>query len=192
MSRSSIHLRPAGHADAPVLAGLWAEYLRRADHAEQVSDTCQVIETATADPGRCVAVAEYDGEVAGAVLLVATTISQVNLEPVVQAIAPHVLPQYRRRGVGRALMEAAVTFAEERGIGHVGTAASTASRDANRFMARLALGPRATVRRATTSAVRAKLTALRPATVRTRGRSQPKVLAARRTLRRQRASADVG
>jgi len=191
MSRSSIHLRPAAHADAPAIAGLWADYLRRADHAEQVADTRQVIESAKADPARCVAVAEYDGEVAGAVLLVATTISQVNLEPVVQAIAPHVLPQYRRRGVGRALMEAAVTFAEERGIGHVGTAAATASRDANRFMARLALGPRATVRRAPTSAVRAKLTALRPESVRKSSRSRPRVLAARRTMRRQQAAADV-
>ena len=39
-------------------------------------------------------------------------------------------------------MEAAVSYAEELGIGYVATAASSGSRDANRFMARLALGPR--------------------------------------------------
>ena len=58
-----------------------------------------------------------------------------------QAISPHVFPEFRRHGVGRALMEAAVAFAEELGIAHVATAVVAGSRDANRFMARLALGP---------------------------------------------------
>ena len=44
-------------------------------------------------------------------------------------------------------MEAAVTYAEERGIAHVATAAVSGSRDANRFFARLALGPHAVLRR---------------------------------------------
>ena len=91
-------------------------------------------------------VAEYDGDVAGAVHLRATTLTPINLEPVVQAISPHVLPDFRRRGVGRALMEAAVAFAEELGIAHIATAAVSGSRDANRFMARLALGPHAILR----------------------------------------------
>ena len=73
------------------------------------------------------------------------------------------LPRYRRRGVGRALMDAAVSYAEELGVGHVATAAASGSRDANRFMARLALGPRAVLRVASTPMVRAKLTAQRPA-----------------------------
>ena len=91
-------------------------------------------------------VAEYDGQVAGAVHLRATTLTPINLEPVVQAISPHVLPAFRRRGVGGRLMEAAVAFAEERGIAHIATAAVSGSRDANRFMARLGARPAAVLR----------------------------------------------
>ena len=101
-----------------------------------------------------------------------------------QAISPHVFPQFRRRGIGQALMECAVAFAEEIGIGHITTAASSGSRDANRFMARLALGPHATQRVAPTHAVRAKLTAARPATATTNGRHLTRVLAARRSMKR--------
>ena len=57
-----------------------------------------------------------------------------------------VVTDHRRRGVGKALVEAAVTWAEELGIGHVATAAASGSREANRFMARLALGPQAVLR----------------------------------------------
>ena len=142
MMRSLVSLRTALPSDASVLAELWADVLRRADHAERVADLVKVIEAAAESPGdRLVVVAEYDGEVAGAVHLRCTTMTPINLEPLVQAISPHVFPQFRRRGVGRALMEAAVSYAEELGIGHVATAASSGSRDANRFMARLAWVP---------------------------------------------------
>jgi len=106
----------------------------------------------------------------------------------VQAISPHVLPAFRRRGVGRTLMEAAVAFAEERGIAHIATAAVSGSRDANRFMARLALGPHAVLRLAPTAMVQAKLDAQAPTTSRTSGRSGARQLthvrAARRSTRR--------
>ena len=51
-----------------------------------------------------------------------TTFSPINLEPVVQVVSPHVLPEFRRHGIGSALMQAAVEFAEELGIAHVGVA----------------------------------------------------------------------
>ena len=69
-------------------------------------------------------VAEVDGQVVGAVHLKATTYSPINLEPVVQVVSPHVLPEFRRHGIGSALLQAAVDFAEEVGIGHVGVAVS--------------------------------------------------------------------
>jgi hypothetical protein len=80
------------------------------------------------------------------------------------------------------LVEAAVTWAEELGIGHVATAAASGSREANRFMARLALGPQAVLRMAPTPAVRAKLCGRYPA-----GRQVTQVLAVRRTLRNARS-----
>jgi GNAT superfamily N-acetyltransferase len=105
----------------------------------------------------------------------------------VQVMSPHVFPEYRRHGVGRALMDAAVSWAEERGAAHVATAAASGSRDANRFMARLALGPLATLRLAPTTVVRAKLTAQRPPVARVPARQLTHVLAVRRSMRRQEA-----
>jgi len=188
MTRSLVALRGAMPSDAPLLAELWTEVLRRADHAEQVADVVAIIESAAASGDERLVVAEYDGEVAGAVHLRITTMTPLNLEPVVLAVSPHVFPQYRRHGVGRALMDSAVSFAEEHGIGHVATAASAGSRDANRFMARLSLGPQAVLRVASTHAVRAKLTAQRPAAQRANGRQLTQVLAARRSMRRSQGS----
>ncbi|GAB3765308.1 ribosomal protein S18 acetylase RimI-like enzyme [Nocardioides ginsengisegetis] len=184
MSRSLVSLRCALPSDAPQLAVLWSDVIRRVEHDEQVADLVSVIESAAISDTERLVVAEYDGELAGAVYLRITPLSPINLEPTVQAISPHVLPQYRRKGVGRSLMDAAVSYAEENGVGHLATAAASASRDANRFMARLALGPQAVFRVATTHAVRSKLTAQRPALQRTSGRQLTHVLAARRSLRR--------
>src|SRR4051794_40582359 len=188
MSRTLVTLRSAVASDAPLLAELWADVLRRTDPEDQVADVLKVVTTAAEAPDERVVVAEYDGRVAGAVHLRATTITPLNLEPTVQAISPHVFPQMRRHGVGRALMEAAVSFADEMGIATVATAAASASRDANRFMARLALGPYAVFRVASCHAVRNKLTAQRPAAQRATGRQLTQVLAARRSLRRSQSA----
>jgi GNAT superfamily N-acetyltransferase len=184
MSRSLVLLRVAELSDAPALARLWGTALRRADAQDHIADVEMIIKAASASPEQRVVVADYDGELAGAVLLRVATLTALNLEPTVQAVSPHVFPQFRRRGIGQALMDSAVSFAEEIGVGHIATAAKTASRDANRFMARLALGPHATMRVAPTHVVRAKLAALRPASTTTSGRQLTRVLAARRSMRR--------
>ena len=98
----------------------------------------------------------------------------MNSELVVQVHNLCVVPDHRRHGIGKALLECGVTWAEELGIGYVATAADAGSREANRFMARLALGPQAVLRVATTCAVRAKLSSRQSA-----GRQTIQVLAAR-------------
>jgi GNAT superfamily N-acetyltransferase len=187
MSRSLVHLREAQPGDAARLAALWADVLRRGDADDQHADMTRIIGMAGADPEQSIVVAEYDGAVAGAVHLRLKTVTPLNLDLSVQVMSPTVLPDYRRHGVGRALMEAAVSWAEERGAGFVATAAPTGSRDANRFLARLALGPRATLRMAPTTAVRAKLTTRRTPATRATGRHLTQVLAVRRSLRRSEA-----
>lgn len=188
MMRSQVSLRSAVPEDADRLVDVWSDVVRRAERAEQVADLVSVIDRVSDLVDERLVVAEFDGEVAGAVHLRATTVSPLNLEPVVQAISPHVLPDFRRRGIGRALMEAATGFADERGIGHIAAAAAAGSRDANRFMARLALGPHATLRLAPTAVVKAKLAAQRPAVARPSGRHHlTHVLAARRSLRKSQA-----
>jgi len=177
-------MRCAELTDAPLLCELWSEALRRVDHQDQVADLELLIKAASASPEQRFVVAEYDGELAGAVFLRLTTLTAVNLEPVVEAVSPHVFPQFRRHGIGSSLIECAVTFAEELGAAHVMAAAASGSRDANRFMARLGLGPFAVTRVALAPAVRAKVTAQRPGLSTTGGRHLTRVLAARRSMKR--------
>lgn len=186
MPRAPLTVREAQTVDAPVLAQIWAAELRGGDPEQHLRDVAAVLERASAGEKERVLVAELGGDPVGLILLRVATVSPLNLDLVVHAFAPYVLPTHRRRGVGRALMDAAVSFAEERGIGYVGAAAVCTSRDGNRFLARLALAPQATLRIATTQAVRAKLTAQLPRTRRGHGASRPlgQVLAARRSMRR--------
>ena len=188
--RSPVSLRAARTDDAEALVELWESVMRKCDREEMVAEARRIVSESEDDPASCVVVAELDGVIAGAIFLRATTITPVNLEPVVQALHPHVAPRFQGRGVGRALIEAAVIYAEERGIGHVASAATAGSRDANRFMARLALGPIATLRLAPASAIRAKLAAHGPG-----GRAASphlsQVIAARRLLRRRAAAPAV-
>ena len=187
MSRSLVFLRDALPADAAILAELWVDVLRRGDEAERIADLVRVVETASQDPDQRLVVAEYDGRLAGGVHLRLTTVSPLNLDTSVQVMSPQVFPEFRRHGVGRALMDAAVSWAEERGAGHLATAAASGSRDGNRFMARLALGPVAVLRLAPTTVVRAKLMAQRPPVARVPARQLTHVLAVRRSMRRQEA-----
>src|ERR1700755_1413784 len=140
MSRSSVTLRDATLADVEHLAVLWQPFLRR-DVDDQLNDLAGVIERVGDRPGERLVVAEYDGDFAGAVYLLAAAYSPVNPEPVLQAHHPAVVPAHRTRASAKARRGTAVTWAEERGIGHGATATSSGSREANRFMARLALGP---------------------------------------------------
>ncbi|VXB69975.1 GNAT family N-acetyltransferase [Nocardioides sp. AX2bis] len=181
--RSAVVLRDATPDDAAFLAEVWHASMRRGEDADRLRDVAAVLARAEQLEGERVLVAEHAGEPAGAVLLRLTTLSPVDLDPVVQVLVPTVLPRLRRHGVGRALMEAAVVFAEEHDAGHVATAAEAGSREANRFMARLGFSQRATYRTASTAMVRAQVGGPRtdPATG---ARSIGSVLAARRSLRR--------
>jgi GNAT superfamily N-acetyltransferase len=189
VKRSQIVLRDARADDAQALAALWSDILRHGDAESRVADVGAVVARIDGSDDERLVVAEYDGQLAGAVHLRATTLSPLNLEPVVQAISPHVFSDFRRHGVGRELMRAAVAFAEEHGIEHVATAAVAGARDANRFMARLALAPAAILRVAPTAVVAARLSAQAPLTglqTRSGSRQLTHVLAARRSARRRR------
>lgn len=182
MSRSLVTLREAVLGDAEALAELWRPYLRRGTDEEQLQDLRTAIAHAADRPDQRLVVADYDGAFAGAVFLQVSTYSPVNLDPVLQVHNVSVVPDHRRHGVGKALVECGVTWAEELGIGHVATAAASGSREGNRFMARLALGPAAVLRVAPTPAVRSRLSARHPA-----ARQMTQVLAARRSLRNTRS-----
>jgi GNAT superfamily N-acetyltransferase len=186
MSRSPVTLRTAEPSDVASLRELWSDILRKGGLDEQLADIGRVVATARDRDDQTVVVAEIDGEVAGAVYLEATTFTPLNLEPAVLAVSPHVFQQFRRKGVGSALMEAACRFADQHGITHIQTAAAAEARDANRFMARLSFTPQAMLRAATTSAVRARLPQSRQVTHAATSKQRiDRVLAARR-IRRER------
>lgn len=184
VSRSPITLRDARLEDAVFVAGLWAPLLRRADGEDQVADVRMLIAAAEASETDRILVAEHDGEPAGAVLLRITTLTPINLERTVEIIGPFVAAAFRRRGVGRALMEAAVGFAEDSGVSHVSAGAAHNERDANRFLARVGLGAQHVLRSNTTHVVRGKLNAQRVLDRREGRVPLGQVLAARRAMRR--------
>ena len=196
MSRQPVSMRQATHADVPFLVELWGGVLRKADRQEQVGDLEIIVKESAASAESRLLVAEYDGEPAGAVLLRVTSMTPLNLEPTVQALAPTVTPSFRGKGIGSALMESAVLWAEDLGIAHITTAAPSASRSGNRFMARLSLGPQAMFRASTTHTVRAKLSTLHPGlrvSDRATGRRHlGQVLAARRQLSRRSTEGPAG
>lgn len=182
--RSQVVLRAAKDSDVEALLELWEDVVRRGDRETQLRDISGVLERSSAEPRERIMVAELDDRVVGAVHLSATTITPINLEPVVQMISPHVLPEYRRHGVGTVLVEAAVSFAEELGIGHIGTAVMAGARESNRFMARLGFGQAAALRLAPTATIKTRLHGGRARVGRVGHRQLTTVLAARRSMRR--------
>lgn len=184
MSRTPVTVRAAEPSDVASLRELWSDILRKGGLDEQLADVSRVVAVAADRDDQCVVVAEVDGEVAGAIYLEASTFTPLNLEPAVLAISPHVFPQFRRKGVGSALMESACRFAEQHGIAHIQTAAAAEARDANRFMARLSFAPQAMLRAATSSSVRARLPQSRQVTQAATSKQRiDRVLAARRVRR---------
>lgn len=190
MTRAQVTLRPAGLDDAPFLADLWSEACRRGERHEQVADLEAVIKTAEESAEERLLVAEHDGVAAGAVLLRLSTVGPMNPEPCLQVLVPCVTAPMRRKGVGRALMQAAVTYADELGVGQLTTAVDSGSRDANRFMARLGLGPRATLRYAPVATVQSKVCGSHAGRA-PAPRQLGQILAARRSMRRTSATASA-
>ena len=134
-------------------------------------------------------VADVDGEVAGCAFLRVGVVSPVHDDHAVHVSHLQVDGRFSRNDVGSSLVEAALTWAEQKGIGTLLAATAGNDRDTNRFMARLGLGQVAVLRGSSVAALRARLPH-DPATV-ARGlsrssRSVGQVVAMRRTQRRAR------
>lgn len=192
MSRCPAQVRQAVEADAAELAELWSGLTRRGSHADILLEARAAIRRTVGREHERIIVAVHLGSVVGAAHLTIGEISPISSETVLRVSHLSVDPDMRRRGVGRALMDAALTFAEECGVAHIMAASASNSRDANRFMARLGLAQIACVRVASTTAMRAKLPAEMPAAflrgAQNSNRQLDRVLAARRSMRRQQQS----
>ncbi|MGH3444877.1 MAG: GNAT family N-acetyltransferase [Nocardioidaceae bacterium] len=201
MSRQAVLVRDAVPEDAEALHDVWAQTPGRPSHERDasrcVADGYHVTKASVAriaaDPDQRLLVAVVEQRTVAAVHLVRAPLSPLSEAAAVQVTHLHVLESHRRLGVGHALMEATVSWAEEKDTEHVLAAASVNSRDANRFMARLGLGQVAVVRAASVGALRARLLPERSAAARVVGaqrsprghRSIGAVLAQRRSQRRE-------
>ncbi len=190
MARNPVHVRDALPQDAAVLVGMWRQNTETSSRlaAPRVDAAQRAIGHLALDPDQRLVVAEVHDEVVGVAHLVRAPWSPIHEETTVRVSHLFVDGAHRRRGVGRALLAAATTWADEKQIGHLAINVSASARDANRFLARLALGPHAVLRLAPTAVVQAKLDAQAPGTSLGNGRSGTRqlthVLAARRLTRR--------
>jgi ribosomal protein S18 acetylase RimI-like enzyme len=184
MPRQPPQIRDAGPEDAAELLELWAVAARNgmgSPRAEE--DAGQALANLAADPDERLLVAEHEGHIVAAMKLSRGPLSPLALETAVHTSYLHVLPQFRRHGYGHALMDAALSWAEEKDINQV-TAITNGNRETNRFFARLGLTTLGTVRHSSVAGLRKKL-----ATERGGNRHLVEVLAQRRSMRRRQGTA---
>lgn len=188
MFRSPVYVRDASSEDAAALLEVWGT--GHDGSPPGLDDVCASVARITAEPEQRLLVGFIEDQVAGAVHLTRAPLTPIHSDCAVFVGHLQVIDRCRRHGVGKALIEAAVTWAEERNTPHVLTAAAVSSRDANRFMARLGFAQLAVVRGASVTALRAKLPVEPPAAARVgirNHRSVGQVLVQRRSLRRSQA-----
>ena len=188
MTRPSVVVRDARPDDLPELMIMWDELREMGSRLERVvpvSDEAGVLgrlESVSCDPDSRALVAVVDNEVAGMTVLTATAYAPLFEQRAVHAHYLHVRDGFRRRGVGKALLTAAVSFADDVGAEHVITSVLPQMRDTQRFYARLGFGPVVMRRSVPVSALRRRLAgAAAPSTA-------DNLLARRRSLRRLRAA----
>lgn len=190
MFHTPAQVREAGPDDVDDLLDVWAVRASERVLAPPArSDALASLARIAADPDQRVLVAVVEDRVAGAVHLVRGPVSPVHSDSAVYVLHLQVIDEFRRHGIGRSFMEAAVTWAEEKDSSHVVAAASAGSRNANRFMARLGLVPTAMIRAAPVASMRARLPLDPPAVARVGTRSHRnvgQVIVQRRSLRRAR------
>ena len=165
MSRSHVRVRPAELADLPQLVRVVEATDLQLDapgarqfQADSLANLPERLAMILSTDDRTVLVAVDDlGDVVGLVVAAEGDVAAMTSVPALHISHLLVAPGHRRRGVGRALLAAAVHLADQRGIEHVVATAVTGSRDANRYLARLGFAPLVVRRIATTSTLRRSL-----------------------------------
>jgi GNAT superfamily N-acetyltransferase len=184
MSRHSLEIRDASPADAARLLELWSGVGRaEAGAPSSLDEAAAALAQTAADPDERFLVGLHEGVIVAALHLRRAAISPLHSDMAIHTSYLLVAPEHRKHGFARALLDAALTCAEEKDVSLVSSYNASSSRDTSRFLARLGFAPVASVRIANTGLLRRKLTpeAIRPLG----GRSNlGRVLAERRALRR--------
>lgn len=148
----------------PALLGLWQELRevspRRPARAGATQTTPEArLRSVLADAGCRVVVATLDSEPVGMAVLSTTWVSPLLDAMAVQVSLLVVSSTHRKHGVGRALVCAAVSFAEEVDADEVVVSVLPSLREANRFYAQLGFSPQVVRRTASVPSLRRRLTA---------------------------------
>jgi GNAT superfamily N-acetyltransferase len=202
LSRVSVLVRDAQETDVSVLCHLWSAMAGTTPPPipEQVApDPDVVVRQALArvqrDQAARILVAEVEGSVVGCAYLRSEQVSPLHDDEAVRVSHLEVEPGYGRHDVDLALVESALTWAEQRGATTLTAATPSNDRDANRFLARLGLAQVGALRTVPVAALRARVPHNPSALVRDParlGRSLGQVVAARRSQRRARGVRPVG
>lgn len=186
MAWTPVTLREARDDDAAVLARLWEELaIRGRSTEESLLGIKAAIARAASAPLERIVVAEQAGEVTGACHQVCAPISPLSEEYALR-MSHLVVAESADDGVPKALVDGALSWAEDLGLGHVVTSTSSTNRDTNRLLARLGLTQASVIRVSTTTALRSRLPKEGQPVHGRRSSRQDRLLAARRSLRRQR------
>lgn len=187
MSRTPVDVRDLGPQDGPALERLWRDLPRPVEWGDGQDLAGHVLATLADDPSSRVLVAECAGEVVGSAYLRTVRPSPLLSDHTLSLSHLQVEESQTRRGVGRALLEAALSHAEHHGITSILVAGAVNDRETNRFLARLGLAQVAVIRGSTVAALRARMP-LEPSVAArtTRSRHVGQVVAARRLQRRSR------
>jgi ribosomal protein S18 acetylase RimI-like enzyme len=161
--RAHVSVRTATVDDLPALVQLWQE-LRdlsprrpRPGHAAETPE--QRLQSVIDDPACRVVVAVLDDEPVGMAVLSRTWVSPLLDAMAVQVSLLVVSGQHRKHGVGRALVTAAVSYAEELDADEVVVSVLPHLREANRFYAQLGFSPQVMRRTASVTGLRRRLVA---------------------------------
>jgi ribosomal protein S18 acetylase RimI-like enzyme len=150
VSRVSVRVRPAELPDVPALVGLTQSIdfttgsFSGSPLIDPAADRLSERFAAIIDDGtRAILVGIDDGSGDPIGLLVARREERdaIDPDPVLHISHLMVAPRHRRRGVGRALLSAAVQVAEEDGLDRIVITAGAGSREANRYLSRIGFAP---------------------------------------------------
>ena len=188
MGRPTIVVRDACPDDLPAVLEMWAELreiggrLERATPPATADGALDRLLAITMDPDSRALIATSGDAVAGMAVLTCAQYAPLFDQIAVHVHYLHVREGYRRRGVGKALLAAAASFAEEVGAEHMMTSVLPQLRETNRFYARLGFSPVVVRRSVPVTVLRRCLMAQGVPG------AMDNVLVRRRTLRRVRAA----
>ena len=165
MSRVCARIRPAELADVDDLVALIASIdtgsgvfsgrpLEQDD--AHVADRLRDI-LKCGDRDLLVAVDDLSGKIVGLLVAKVDEIGAIEVVHALHVTHLMVTPRVRRRGVGRALLAAAVHLADERGVDRILATVSSGSPEANRYLARIGFAPLVMQRLASTATLRRSL-----------------------------------